>query len=85
MNAPVNAAFASILGKICPPAPKQPEVQGVLWRTVSYDGLLVDVYCDSDGDYSGMALHDDKRNVCGLMSDERVNEIERMAMQQMRG
>lgn len=79
MNAPVHPAFASILGNICPPARKQPEVSGTVWRTVSYDGLMLDVYCDADGDYSGIALTGRKEHLGAVMCDEVMDEIQRMA------
>lgn len=84
MNAPVNAAFASILNNICPPASKQPLVHGTVWRTVVYDGLALDVYVDSDGDYSGISLSGDKRHIGGILSPDRIDEIERMAEADMR-
>lgn len=83
MNA-INPAFASILNNICPPAAKQPMVDGAVWRTVVYDGLALDVYVDADGDYSGISLSGDKRHIGGILSDDRINEIERMAEAQMR-
>lgn len=83
MNAPVHAAFASILGSICPPAPKQPMVDGLCLCTVNYDGLLLDVYGDGEGYFSGIALKGRKEYLSGVMSLETIREIELLANQQM--
>lgn len=82
MNAPVNAAFASILGNICPPAPKQPMVEGEYLCTVDYDGLLLDVYGDGEGYFSGISIKGGKVDISGVMR-ETINEIESMAVKQM--
>ena len=82
MNAPVSQAFASILNNICAPAPQQPLVDGTCLCTVNYDGLLLDVYATEDG-YSGIALKGSKVAVNIVMSDERIDEIERLAEEEM--
>ena len=79
MNAPVNATFASILGSICPPAPKQPQIDGEYLCTVTYDGLALDVYGDGEGYYSGITLKGSGVYLCGVMSSSVIDEIERMA------
>jgi hypothetical protein len=85
MNAPVHAAFARILGSICPPAAQQPQVEGEYLCTVNYDGLLLDVYGDGEVYYSGIAIMGSKVCIGGVMADERIDEIERMAEKQIRG
>ncbi len=82
MNAPVNAVFASILNNICAPAPQQPMVAGECVATVEYDGLWLDVYATEDG-YSGIALAGCKEAVNIVMSDERIDEIERLAEEEI--
>lgn len=83
MNAPVNAVFASIFSKYCAPAHQQPMVNGEYLSTVDYDGLLLDVYADSEGGYGGITLAGSKVFLCGLMSDEVIDEIQRKAEEKL--